>query len=190
MNELSFRGKDRYRLSSLHFGGVGLLLVVEGVFAFIRLGPVGFCCLLGGTAALVGLGIFLSRRSWTTVGAAGVTISWGVGRGRTYSWQEIRWVDVRETKTQYGTSRSARITLANGRRRSLPALQHSTQYPDPDFDVDFRQVVDWWKSNTDPDARFEPPKRWWNRLTPQAFGFILGLLITIVVIVVVGIAMG
>ncbi|GLY88105.1 hypothetical protein Airi02_060340 [Actinoallomurus iriomotensis] len=189
VNELSFRGKDRYRLSWPHFGGLGLLLVVEGVFAFIRLGAVGFCCLLAGTALLVGLGISMARRSWTTVGAAGVTICWGIGRGRTYSWQEIRWVDVRETKSQYGTSLSARITLANGRRRSLPALQHSSQYPDPDFDVDFRQVVDWWKLNTDPAARFEPPKRWWSRLTPTAVGFILGLLITVVIVLVV-IAMG
>ncbi|GAA4485317.1 hypothetical protein GCM10023191_009830 [Actinoallomurus oryzae] len=188
VNELSFRGRDRYRPSFPQFAGLGVVVIIEGVFAYLRLGVVGFCWLLLGTAVLVGLGISLGRRSWTTVGTAGITICWGIGRGRTYSWQEIRWIDVRETKSQYGTSLSARITLANGKRRSLPALQHSTQYPDPDFQADFRRVVDWWKSNTDPAARFEPPKRLWNRLTPRTAGFILGLLITVIIcaVVVVG----
>jgi hypothetical protein len=167
-------------------GVVGVL--IEGVYAYLRLGVVGFCWLLVGTAVVVGLVISLMRRSWTRVGAAGITICWGIGRGRTYSWQEIRWIGVHETKSQYGTSLVARITLANGKRRSLPALQHSTKYPDPNFQVDFRRVVDWWESNTDPAARFEPPKRLRNRLTPTTAGFILGLLITVIVCVVVVVA--
>lgn len=185
VNELSFRGKDRYRPSWPQFTGLGLVLVVEGVWAFLRLGVVGFCWLLGGTAALAGLGMAMARRSWTTVGATGITICWGIGRGRTYPWQEIRWIDVRETKSQYGTSLAARITLADGRRRSLPGLQHSAQYPDPDFQADFRRVVSWWELNTDPAARFQPPKRLWNRLTPTAVGLILGLLITVIIGLVV-----
>ncbi|MEV5705726.1 PH domain-containing protein [Actinoallomurus sp. NPDC052274] len=187
MNELSFRGKDRYHPSWPHFTALGLGLVVEGGFAFYRLGVVACCWLLLGTVALVGLGISMALRSWTTVGAAGITICWGIGRGRTYSWQEIRWIDVRETKSQYGTALAARITLADGRRRSLPALQHSTRYPDPDFQVDFQRVVNWWELNTESAARFQPPKRLRNRLTPQAIGLILGLLITIVI--VLGVAM-
>ena len=185
VNELSFRGRDRYRPSWPQFAVLGLGLAVEGALAFFQLGVVGFCWLLGGTAAFVGLGISMVLRSRTTVGAAGITICWGLGRGRTHPWQEIRWIDVRETKSQYGTSLSARITLEDGRRRSLPALQHSTRYPDPDFHVDFRQVVNRWKSNTDPAARFQPPERLRNRLTPTAVGFILGLLITVVVGLVV-----
>jgi hypothetical protein len=181
VNELSFRGKDRYHPSWAQFAVLGLGLVVEAAFAFFRLGVVGFCWLLGGTAVFVGLGISVVLRSWTTVGAAGITICWGIGRGRTYSWQEIRWIDVRETKSQYGTSLSARITLADGRRRSLPALQHSTRYPDPDFQADFRRIVNWWKSNTDPAARFEPPKRLRYRLSPTVVGLILGLLIMVIV---------
>jgi hypothetical protein len=163
-------------------------LVAEGALAFFRLGVVGFCWLLGGTAALAGLGISMVLRSWTTVGAAGITICWGIRRGRTYPWQEIRWIDVRETTSQYGTSLSARITLADGRRRSLPALQHSTRYPDPGFDMDFQRVVNWWKLSTDPAARFQPPKRLRNRLTPTAVGLILGLLITVIIglVVIVG----
>jgi hypothetical protein len=161
-------------------------LVVEGVLAFFRLGVVGFCWLLGGTAAFVGLGISMVLRSWTTVGAAGITICWGIGRSRTYSWQEIRWIDVRETKSQYGTSLVARITLTDGRRRSLPALQHSTRYPDPHFHADFQRVVNWWELSTDPAARFQPPKRLRNRLTPTLVGLILGLLIIGLVVAVGG----
>jgi hypothetical protein len=161
------------------------VLVVEGVLAFFRLGVVGFCWLLGGTAALASLGISMVLRSWTTVGAVGITICWGIGRARTYPWQEIRWVDVRETKSQYGTSLSARITLADGRRRSLPALQHSTRYPDPHFHVDFQRVVNWWKLSTDPAAQFQPPKKLRDQLTPTMVGLILGLLITVIIGLVV-----
>jgi Protein of unknown function (DUF2581). len=134
---------------------------------------------------LAGLGLCVVLRSWTTVGVAGITICWGIGRGRTYSWQEIQWIDVRETKSGYGRTLVARITLADGRRRSLPALQHSTQYPDPDFHVDFQRVVNWWKLSTDPAARFQPPKRLRNRLTPTVVGLILGLLITVIIGLVV-----
>jgi hypothetical protein len=182
VNELSFRGRDRYHPSWSHFVAGALGLAVEGAFAFSQLGVVGTCWLLVVTAALVGLGIFMARRSWTTVGADGITICWGIGRGRLHRWQEIRWIDVRETKSHYGTVSAARITLVNGRRRSLPALQQSDRYPDPHFQADFQRVVNWWESNTDPAARFEPPKRLRNRLTPQALGLILGLLITAIVV--------
>ncbi|GII57931.1 hypothetical protein Pth03_63200 [Planotetraspora thailandica] len=141
----------------------------------------GFCWLFGLTAALVGIGISMALRSRTTVGAVGITISRGLGRGRTYPWQKIQWIDVRETKSQYGTSLTARITLTDGRRRSLPALQHSTWYPDPDFQVDFQRVVNWWELSTDPAARFQPPKKLRNRLTPPVVGLILGLLTVVVI---------
>jgi PH (Pleckstrin Homology) domain-containing protein len=181
VDELSFRGKDRYRPSWPQFAVLGLALVGGGVFTFFRLGAEGFVWLLGGMVVFVGLGISLALFSWTTVGAAGITICRGIGRGRTYSWQEIRWVDVRETKNQYETYLTARITLADGRRRSLPALQHSTQYPDPHFYGDFQRVVNWWRASTDPAARFLPPARLRNRLNPTAIGIIVGLLIAVVV---------
>lgn len=160
---------------------VGLLLVAEGAAAVVQLGVVGFCWLVGGTTALVVLGILLARQSWTTVGPAGITIRRGVGRGRTYPWQEIRWIDVREIGSQNGTALAARITLANGRRRILPALHHSPQYPDPGFYANYGRVVKWWKASTDPAARFQPPKRLRDRLTPTVVGLILGLLIVVVV---------
>lgn len=183
VNELSFRGRDRYHPSWPHVAALGLGLVIEGAVSFSGLGVVGACWLLGGTVLLVGLGISMMLRSSTTVGAAGITICWGIGRGRTHPWHEIRWIDVRETKNNHGTARVARITLANGRRRSLPALQDSTQYPDPDFPVNFQRVVTWWEFSTDPAARVQPPKRVRHWVTPQVAGLILGVLITVVVIV-------
>ncbi|MGK5548159.1 hypothetical protein ACSNOH_26015 [Streptomyces sp. URMC 127] len=164
---------------------MAVLLAVEGAAAIVQLGATGFYWLLGGTAVIVGLCFLIAFRSWTTVGAAGITICWGFGRGRTHPWHEIRWIDVRETKAEYGVARVARITLANGRRRSLPALQHSDTYPRPDFDVDFRRVVNWWELSTDQAARVRPPLRKRDRVSPMALGLLLGLLITVVVVAVV-----
>jgi Bacterial PH domain len=188
VNELSFRGKDRYHPSWPEFSVLGLGLAVEGVTAFLQLGAVGFCWLVGGTAVAIGVGVSFALRSSTRVGPAGITICWGLGRGRTYPWQEIRWIDVRRFKGQFDTSLVARITLANGKRRSLPALQHSARYPSPHFDYDFRRVVDWWQASTDPAARFQPPERLRSKLSPTGLGVILGLVITVIVgFVVIGV---
>src|SRR5215467_14144320 len=90
VNELRFRGKDRHRPSWPYLAVLGFLLVVQGDSVVHQLGVVGFCWLLGVTAAYVGLRICMARRSWTAVGAAGITICRGIGRrGRTYPWQEI-----------------------------------------------------------------------------------------------------
>ncbi|MEU8583714.1 hypothetical protein [Streptomyces abikoensis] len=187
MNELSFRGKDRYRPSWSHFAMLGVVLAAQAVLAASRLGVVGFYWMLGVTAALAGFGFLFAFRSWTTVGAAGITICWGAGRGRTHPWQDIRWIDVRETKSQYGTTLVARITLADGRRRSLPGLQHSNLYPAPDFAVDFQRVVNWWEVSTDRAARVQPPKKTRDRVSPTVAGFVLGLLISVAVVVVVAV---
>jgi hypothetical protein len=119
------------------------------------------------------------------VGASGITVSKGLGSGRTYRWEEIRWIDVREGAAQGGTFRYARITLANGRRRTLPALQQSPLYPDPEFDADFQRVVNWWESSTESTSRFRPPEKAWQRMEPGRLGTILGVVISIVIIVVV-----
>ncbi|WP_329487807.1 hypothetical protein OG618_14390 [Kitasatospora sp. NBC_01246] len=181
MIELSFRGKDRYRPSWLHLGVLCLVLAVEGVFAAYRLGPAGFGWVLGGTLVLVGLATFVVLRSWTTVDASGITICWGLGRGRTYPWHEIRWIDIRETDNQYGYSLVPRIYLTNGRRRSLPGLQHSDIYPSPDFQVDFQRILNWWELSTDPSIRVQPSKQLRDRVGPMAVGMIAGLLIAVVV---------
>lgn len=187
VNELSFRGKDRYRPSWSQFAMLGVVLAAQAALAASQLGVAGLCWLLGGTAALAGLGLSFALRSWTTVGAAGITVCWGTGRGRTHPWQDIRWIDVRETKSQYGTARAARITLADGRRRSLPGLHHSNLYPAPDFDVEFRRVVNWWELSTDRAARFQPPKRMRDRVSPTVAGIVLGILISVAVVAVVAV---
>ncbi|MGV9268539.1 hypothetical protein ACWDRR_28170 [Kitasatospora sp. NPDC003701] len=181
MNELIFRGKDRYRPSWPQLGFLGVLLVAQGALAVFRLGAVGFFWMVGGTAAIVGPALLISRRCWSSVGAAGITICWGIGRrGRTYPWQEIRWIDVRETKSQYGSSFAVRMTMVGGKRRTLPGLQHSDTYPAPDFDEQFHRVVNWWELSTDQAARVRPPKQLRDRLTPTVAGVVAGILIAVV----------
>ncbi|RLU90382.1 hypothetical protein CTZ27_20820 [Streptomyces griseocarneus] len=160
------------------------LLAAQFIIAADRLGAVGFRWLVGVTVAFLGLSLVVTLRSWTTVGTDGITICWGIGRGRTYPWQDIRQIDVRETKNQLGTDLAARITLAGGRRRSLPGLHHSNLHPSPDFDVNFQRVVNWWELSRDQTAQVKPPKRLRDRLTPTVTGILLGLLIMVVVIVV------
>ncbi|MEV6975585.1 hypothetical protein [Kitasatospora sp. NPDC093806] len=181
MNELSFRGKDRYRPSWPHLAVLIAVFALQGFLAATKLGPVGTAWLLGGTAVLAALGFWVTLRCWTTVGPAGITICWGFGRGRTYPWQEIRWIDVRETKAQGGSNiLTARMFLAGGRRRGLPALQHSDTYPSPDFEVDVQRVVNWWELSTDPTTRIRPPKQFRDRITPTVAGILVGLLISAV----------
>lgn len=159
-------------------------MVAEGALGIFRLGLDGFFWIMGVTVVFAGfIGLF-TFRSWTRVGPDGITISWGFGRGRTHAWKDIRWVDVRETNSQYGRVLVARMTLANGRRRSLPALQHSSQYPSPEFHADFRRVVNWWHLNTDPAERFQPTAPLSSRMSPSLIGVILGLVIIVVVGVV------
>jgi hypothetical protein len=164
------------------------VIILQGVLGYSRLGAVGTCWVVGLSAAAVIIGIGAALRSWTTVGPAGITICWGLGwRGRTYPWNEIRWIDVRQTDSRYGATRAARITLANGRRRRLPALQHSSAYPQPTFHADFRRVVEWWEQSTDPAARFQPPETLRSRLAPMMLGVSTVLLIVVGFVLVKGI---
>jgi len=188
VKELVFRGKDRYRsytwmpLLVLGFG-----LVVAGIPTAFRVGnTLGLCWFFGLATAVSGIANFIVFRSWTRVGPAGITICRGIGRrGRTYPWQEIRWVDIRETKTNRGTSLAARITLSDGRRRSLPALFYGYSDADPNFDRDVARVVRWWESSTDPAARYVPPDTLLSRRLPTVLGVILLLLIAVTVLLVI-----
>ncbi|MFF2040553.1 hypothetical protein ACFVVX_09015 [Kitasatospora sp. NPDC058170] len=162
-----------------------VVLAVEGVVAARRLGPAGSVWLLVGTVALVVPALYSTLRCWTTVGPAGITICWGFGRGRTYSWQEVQWIDVRETSSAAGTSEAARIILRSGRRRALPGLYRSDLYPAPDFDEQLQRVVDRWEASTDPAARVQPPKRLRDRLKPGVAGAVVGILIAVVIGLVV-----
>ena len=189
MNDLSFQGRDRYR--GLVWAPVWVLVAGESLGAFcayLRLGNgVALCWIAGVIAVAVGLGIYIAYRSWTTVDAAGITICRGIGRrGRTYRWQEIRWIDIRESKTRSGTALAVRISLADGRRRGLPALAHSGLDPDPYFQRDFARVVKWWELSTDPATRFVPPDTQFSRRAPTVLGAILVMLIAGTVVLVVG----
>ncbi|WP_330458637.1 PH domain-containing protein [Streptomyces sp. NBC_00820] len=185
MNELIFRTRDRYRVSWRLLAPLGIVLAIQGFRALRGLSTVAFSCLTGAIVVLWAVGFFSTIRSRTTVGADGITIYWGIGRARRHPWHEIRWIDVRETKSNYGPIRTARITLADGRRRSLPGLTHSNLHPSPDFAVDFQRVVNWWELSTDRSERVQPPKRPRDRMSPQVAGVLIGLVATAVVALVV-----
>ncbi|MFJ3639474.1 hypothetical protein ACIPRD_06965 [Streptomyces sp. NPDC090108] len=177
MDELIFRGRDRYRLSWRHLIAPVAAIAVQLFLAAQDLSSVAFSWLTAGAFVLLAGGLWSSRRSWTRVGADGITICWGIGRGRTHPWREIRWIDTRDINGRTGMAYTARITLTNRRRRSLPALTDSATYPLPDFDADVQRIMDWWELSTDPSARFRPPQRLRDRIGPRTWGVVLGLAI-------------
>ncbi|MGA5820392.1 hypothetical protein ACPC54_21310 [Kitasatospora sp. NPDC094028] len=179
MNELVYRGKDLLR-PSVFLTLLGIL-AVEAVFSGVKFGPVGVAWALGLTVAILAPSLYYSYRSWSSVGPAGITICWGGGKGRTYPWHEIHWIDVRETKNRGSTSYAVRFYVTGGRRRTLPGLQHSPVYPNPDFDVHFQRVVQWWEFSTDPAARVQPRRTLRDKLSPQMIGALLAVLILTVV---------
>lgn len=182
--ELCFRGRDRYRPSWRRPAVAALVLALEGGLSLARFGLAGAGWLLGATVLVGGACLVSSRRSRTEVGPAGITICWGFGRGRTHPWDRIRWIDMRETKTRQGTYEAVRITLADGRRRSLPVLQRTALHPNPDLDAHYARVLRWWEANTAPSARFRPPVRPHQRLSPTAVGFVLGIVITFAIVAI------
>ncbi|MFC5663000.1 hypothetical protein ACFP3U_08380 [Kitasatospora misakiensis] len=184
MNELMFRGRDRYRPSWSHLAVLIVLLAVQGFAAGRGLGLVGFLWLAGATLALSGLGLWVTVRSWSAVGPEGITISWGFGRGRSYPWERIRWIDVRTVEAQGSTTSQVRMFLAGGRRRTLPGLLHSDLYPSPDFDEQYYRVRNWWALSTEASARVEPRRRPRDRLTPTVAGVVAGLAISAVAAVI------
>ncbi|MFJ8435178.1 hypothetical protein ACIQ9P_28160 [Kitasatospora sp. NPDC094019] len=178
MDELIFRGRDRYRPSWSHLAVLLVVLTVQGFAAVYRLGPVGFLWLAGGTLLLSGLGLWVTVRSWSRVGPEGITICWGLGRGRTYAWDRIRWIDVRTVEGQGDSTSQVRMFLAGGRRRTLPGLLHSDLYPSPDFDEQFHRVRNWWELSTEAAARVEPVRRFRDRITVTAAAVLVTLAIT------------
>lgn len=98
------------------------------------------------------------RRRRITVGSAGISASWGFGRGRTYPWRDIRWIHAVDFQVQGAPARGVKITLADGRGRMLPLLHHSVLYPNPGFETDYLRVIRWWHASTDPTDRIQPPE--------------------------------
>ncbi|MFH8381515.1 hypothetical protein ACH4E7_11300 [Kitasatospora sp. NPDC018058] len=186
MNELMFRGRDLFRPSWSHLSLLLLVFAAQVTVGVLKLGVAAMFWMIGGTLVLVIPATLVAWRSWSRVGADGVTVCWGIGSGRTYSWSEIRWIDVRETKGNGTRSYAARIFLLNGRRRSLPGLQTSTLYPIEEFEANFQRVLDWWESST-PDAaeRVRPGKQARDWITPQVAGALIAVVFIAVTFVVV-----
>lgn len=178
--ELNYPSGGRSRPAKSSLAMALVLLAVEGVAAFVGLGAVGFCWLVGGTIALFTPLVLLSCRSWSRVGADGITICWGLGHGRTYPWHEIQWIDVRETKGRDSTSYAVRMFVLGGRRRSLPGLYRSGMHPAPDFDEQFQRVVNWWELSTDQTTRVRPSKQFRDRLTPTVVGLVVSVAVVVV----------
>ncbi|GGY13125.1 hypothetical protein [Streptomyces xanthochromogenes] len=174
MDELSFRGPGQVRVSRTHFVWAAVGVLVEAIGAYVQLGAVGMCWLVGATVVFLGLPILSWLRSRCTVGVDGIFICWGLGRGRTYPWREIRWIDVRETKGNAGsTALAVRIFTTSGRRRSLPGLQHNGVYPSPSFHADYARVVRWWERSTEVEARVRPTKQARDWFSPAVVGVLL-----------------
>jgi hypothetical protein len=179
VNELTFRGKDGHRRAAWsRLGLVGGVLGAELALTARFWGPAGYVWLLGLPAVLTGSIVHASMRSWSTVGAAGVTIRRGFGRAHTHPWHEIQWIDVAFSGTRTGQTRAARIHLTDGRRRFLPGLSDSGYARNPDFVANVQQVIDWWVLSTDEHARIRPPRRPADRLTP-------GVAMAIVMVIIV-----
>ncbi|MEV7599249.1 PH domain-containing protein [Kitasatospora sp. NPDC089797] len=182
MNELIFRGKDRFIPDA---GDIALLLMLIAVE--VLAGQLKFHWGAGTTALLVGatlLPIVVARvialRSWVRVDADGITVNRGLGRGRTYPWQQISWVDVSEIPGRTTTTRVARIHTTDGRRHWLSTLVTSDHHPAESFDADVRRVVDRWKQSTEPDRRIRPGKQFRDRITPMKIGFAAAAVLGIV----------
>ncbi|MFI0901452.1 hypothetical protein [Streptomyces sp. NPDC020983] len=161
-----------------HGAGAGTVLLAEAAGAYSQLGWAGVCWLCGGTLLIVAVCAFMAKRCTTGVGADGITVSWGFGDGRTYPWHDIRWLYVYRGNGGQLDGRTARMVLADGRHRSLPALATSSAYPGSTFDSDFRRVVRWWEASTDPAERFLPPPTLRQRIPPQWWGVIATLVVT------------
>lgn len=160
-------------------------LFVETVVSSLEFSAVAVGWLVGGTIAFAGLNFVRMRGCRTTVGAAGITISSGFGRGRTHPWPEVRWVGVHQGSGRFGGYSTLQVTFGNGRTRSLPALQRSSLYPDPDFDASCQEVIAWWEASTDPSTRFRPRGNWLYRKSPEQIGRLLGLAIGAVIVAAV-----
>ncbi|MFE0460697.1 hypothetical protein ACFW1A_15760 [Kitasatospora sp. NPDC058965] len=181
MNELRFRGREQYRVSGRRLAVLIGVAVLQLLLCVVRIGVVG--AWISGAIVLFGAGAgYLAFRASTTVDTAGITITW-FGSGRSYPWQEIQWIDVREVPGGAGAGYTARIHLRNGRRRNLPGLQHSELYPSPNFGTNLQQLNDWWYARSLPAGRIRPQPKFRDR-HPQGFVWLIVLPATLVLVLV------
>ncbi|MBC2873911.1 MULTISPECIES: PH domain-containing protein [Streptomyces] len=164
MDELVFGRKGRNRPSWVRFAVLIAVLAGQLTLAHRAFEATVFRWLLGVAVVVVGGSLFVALRSRTVVGAAGVTVSWGVGRGRTHPWHEIRSVDLCESGSGDRPSLSVRITLSSGWQRSLPGLRRGSWYPAPELETDYRRITDWWELGTEGGTRVGTAGRRRDRL--------------------------
>ncbi|MFE7192789.1 hypothetical protein [Kitasatospora sp. NPDC057541] len=178
MDELTFRSKDRYHWSWSFAIWFGMAAAIAGARVVYDLGTTTLLWMTGGIAVL-SVPRLVARDSWSTVGPAGITIHGPVRRrGRTYPWQDVRWMEVYETESRFGPCRMLQIHFANGRSRFLTGLVQDHSHPSPDFDEQVWRVRNWWHLSTEPAARVRPPKKFLDLPTSQ--------LVALVAIVVIG----
>lgn len=181
VNETIFRGRDLFHPRGL--AALFLVLAVEVAFGLFALTGAGTVLLVSLTLAITVPFLFVTLRAWTRVGADGITVSRGLGPGRTHPWPQVRWVEVRRYPAGDQYSYALRIHLADGRRRLLPGLAADRYHSAAEFAAGVRQVVDWWEHSTDPAQRVEPRAR--RRRTVPAttvIGLLLGGLLGAVVL--------
>ncbi|MFE6501923.1 hypothetical protein [Kitasatospora sp. NPDC057738] len=182
MNEVIFRAKDLIRPAGI--AALVLALVLETAFGLFALTDLGTVLLVAMTLALALPFLLVALRAWTGVGAEGITVNRGFGPGRTYSWQQISWVEVRRYPAGDSYSYALRIHLTNGRSRLLPGLGTDKYHSTTEFLANTRQVMDRWERNTAPDRRVEPrPRpRLWDVLSVPVIGLALGAAFVAVVL--------
>ncbi|MER5780963.1 PH domain-containing protein [Streptomyces mobaraensis] len=169
MGELVFGRTGRNRPSWLRFAVLVAVLAGQLTLAHRAFDATAFRWLLGVAVVVVGGSLFVALRSRTVVGAAGVTVSWGVGRGRTHPWHEIRSVDLcGESGSGDTSSLSIRITLSSGRQRSLPGLRRGPMYPARELEADYRRIAERWELGTEGGTRVSPSRRAGDRLLRAA----------------------
>ncbi len=168
-----FRQRDLIRPSA--YAALALVPTAALGFGFLELTALGTVLL--GTLSLVLLAPALVKglRSYSRVGADGITIGWGFGPGRTHSWQQIRWVGVQGYGAGGQSTYVVQVHLADGRRRSLPGLHTGPYHQATDFVANAHRVSDYFEASTDPARRVEPQGRSEDWVTPLLIGIPLGL---------------
>ncbi|MFG2916895.1 PH domain-containing protein [Kitasatospora sp. NPDC048298] len=181
MNETIFRGRDLVRPAGVAM--LFLVLTVEVAFGLFAMTDVGTVLLVSLTLAMTVPFLFSTLRSWTRVGADGITVNRGFGSGRTYPWQQIAWVEVRRYPAGDSFSYALRIHLADGRRRLLPGLAADKYHSAAEFMANADQVFDWWEQSTDPARRVAPRVRLRNKVsTTLVVGLLLSGLLAAVIL--------
>lgn len=145
MDELTFRPAVRQRLGSAL--GAGICLALSGAFAVIawlvgglaRTGVAAF-----GLAGLAFLGFFLlSSRDFTVCDRVGIHCR-VLGRHRTWTWSEIKGIEVRAYSWR-GTRRSVTfVVLQDGDRIVLPVPANADAAQEPVFAGHVEQIREFW----------------------------------------------